>query len=146
MTTTSERLRAGCYLRISSDPGDKRAGIDRQREDTAVMCEVNGWSIAGFYEDNDRSATSGKRDDWDRLLADVKAGKIDAVVVWNQDRGWRKMADLEELRPTFASHNVKLATTNIGVVDFSNPDDIFRAQVSTALSEMEIAKMRVRMR
>ena len=39
-----------------------------------------------------------------------------------------------------------LATTNIGVIDFRNADDVFRAQVSTAMSEMEIAKMKVRMR
>ena len=39
-----------------------------------------------------------------------------------------------------------LATTNIGVIDFRNADDVFRAQVSTAMSEMEVAKMRVRQR
>ncbi|OBK45242.1 recombinase family protein [Mycobacterium kubicae] len=141
-----QQLRAGCYLRISSDPHDKREGVNRQREDTAVMCEVQGWTVAGYYEDNDRSSSNGKdkREDWDRLLGDIKAGKIDAVVVWNQDRGWRKMAELETLRPTFAGYDVKLATTNIGVIDFNNPDDIFRVHVSTAMSEMEVAKMRVR--
>jgi len=139
------QVRAGCYCRISSDPEDKREGTQRQREDTAVMCEVNGWTPVGYYVDDDKSASNGQaRPDWDRLLADIKAGKIDAVVVWNQDRGWRKMADLEDLRPLFASRGVKLATTNIGNIDFNNPDDVFRAQVSTALSEMEIAKMRVR--
>lgn len=110
------------------------------------MCEVNGWTVVDFYVDNDRSASSGHRPDWDRLLADIRAGRIDAVVVWNQDRGWRRMSDLEELRPMFAEFGVKLATTNIGIIDFTNPDDIFRAQVSTALSEMEIAKMKVRQR
>src|SRR5262249_59631917 len=64
----------------------------------------------------------------------------------NQDRGWRKMADLEALRPLLEPRGVLLATTNIGVIDFRNADDVFRAQVSTALSEMEIAKMKVRMR
>lgn len=146
MRTLNAQVRAACYCRISSDPKDKRAGVTRQREDTAIMCEVNGWTVADFYVDNDKSVSNGRdrREDWERLLADIRAGKIDAVVVWNQDRGWRKMADLEELRPVFAQHGVKLATTNIGVIDFGNPDDIFRAQVSTAISEMEVAKMRVR--
>lgn len=140
------QVRAGCYCRISSDPKDKREGVDRQREDTAVMCEINGWTPVGYYVDNDRSSSNGKdaRPEWDRLMADMRAGAVDAVVVWNQDRGWRKMADLEQLRPAFASLGVKLATTNIGTIDFNNPDDIFRVQVSTALSEMEVAKMRVR--
>jgi DNA invertase Pin-like site-specific DNA recombinase len=147
MDTTKRQVRAGCYLRISSDPSDKRAGVDRQREDTALMAEVQGWSVAEFYQDNDRSASNGgPREHWDRLLADVAAGKLGAIVVWNQDRGWRKMADLESLRPQLEPRGVLLATTNIGVIDFRNADDVFRAQVSTAMSEMEIAKMKVRMR
>ena len=149
MTTETAQVRAGCYCRISSDPKDKRQGVTRQREDTAVMCEVTGWAVADYYVDNDRSASSGKdRPEWNRLLADVKAGKIDAIVVWNQDRGWRMMADLEDLRRFFTSLDrpVPLATTNIGVIDFRNADDVFRVQVSTAMSEMEIAKMRVRQR
>jgi DNA invertase Pin-like site-specific DNA recombinase len=140
-------VRAGCYCRISSDPQDKRQGTQRQREDTAIMCEVNRWTPVDYYVDDDKSASNGKdRPAWDRLLADMKAGLIDAVVVWNQDRGWRKVADLEDLRPLFASLGVKLATTNIGIIDFNNADDVFRAQVSTALSEMEIAKMKIRMK
>ncbi len=149
MTTEAahQQVRAGCYCRISSDPKDKREGVDRQCEDTADICAINGWTPAGFYVDNDRSASNGKdRPEWDKLLADIKAGSIDAIVVWNQDRGWRKMADLESLRPLLEPRGVPLATTNIGVIDFRNADDVFRAQVSTALSEMEVAKMKVRMR
>jgi DNA invertase Pin-like site-specific DNA recombinase len=145
--TATPQIRAACYLRISSDPQDKRTGVDRQRDDTALICEVQGWTpVHPPYVDNDRSASNGKdRREWDRLLADVKAGKIDAIVVWNQDRGWRKMADFESLRPMLEPRGVLLATTNIGVIDFRNGDDVFRAQISTAMSEMETAKMRVRM-
>ncbi len=61
-----------------------------------MLCEVQGWRVAAVYVDNDRSATNGKdRPEWERLLADVSAGIIDAIVVWNQDRGWRN----SELKP-----------------------------------------------
>ena len=146
-TAQGSTVRAACYCRISSDPRDKRQGVTRQKEDTAVLCEVNGWAVTDFYVDNDVSATSGgPRPEWSRLLDDVAAGKVDAIVVWNQDRGWRKMADLESLRPVLEPRGVLLATTNIGTIDFRNADDVFRAQVSTAMSEMEVAKMRVRQR
>lgn len=149
MTVVSapKTLRAACYCRISSDPKDKRQGVTRQKEDTAVLCEVNGWQVVDYYVDNDVSASNGgPRPEWNRLLDDVTAGKVDAIVVWNQDRGWRKMADLESLRPVLEPRGVVLATTNIGTIDFRNADDVFRAQVSTAMSEMEVAKMRVRQR
>lgn len=146
-TTTSPQLRAGCYCRISSDPKDKRQGVDRQRQDTADICEMNGWAVAEFYVDNNRSAYNGqRRPHWERLLADIAADKIDVVVAWNQDRAWRKMSDFEALRPVFEPKGVLLACTNIGTIDFANADDMFRVQISTALSEMEIRKMKIRMR
>ncbi|WP_264000744.1 hypothetical protein [Mycobacterium intermedium] len=41
-TLPKQQVRAACYCRISSDPRDKREGVDRQREDTAALCEVKG--------------------------------------------------------------------------------------------------------
>src|SRR5580693_2697508 len=92
--TMKPQLRAACYCRISSDPKDKREGVDRQRADTAILCEKEKWEIAGVYVDNDRSASNGKkRPEWERLLADIRAGKIDAVAAWDQDRVNRMMDD-----------------------------------------------------
>lgn len=150
MTSVDEQepqIRAGCYCRISSDPNDKREGVTRQREDTATLCEVKGWLIADYYVDNDRSASSGKdRPEWDRLLTDIKAGKIDAIAAWDQDRGWRMMAELEDLRKFFqgVGRQVPLATTGQGDIDLYSPTGILAAQIKTAVSEHEIAMMRIR--
>jgi DNA invertase Pin-like site-specific DNA recombinase len=146
-TAQPQAVRAGCYCRISSDPKDKRHGVDRQRQDTAALCEIKGWEVAAVYVDNDKSASSGKeRPQWDRLLADVKAGTIDAIAAWDQDRGWRMMAELEELRKFFTSlgRPVLLATTGQGDIDLFSPTGVMLAQVKTAVSEHEIAMMRVR--
>ncbi|PJE21521.1 MAG: serine recombinase [Mycobacterium sp.] len=150
VTPTQDRLvRAACYCRISSDPNDKREGTQRQREDTAALCEVKEWTVAGYYVDDDRSASNGKkRPEWERLLADIKAGKIDAIAAWDQDRGWRMMHELEELRRFFTSlgREVKLATTGQGEIDLYSPTGVLAAQIKTAVSEHEVAMMRVRMR
>lgn len=142
-------IRAGCYCRISSDPDDRREGVSRQREDTSALCEIKGWQIAGYYVDNDRSASNGKdRPEWERLLADVAAGEIDAIAAWDQDRGWRMMAELEELRKFFAGlgRHVPLATTGQGDIDLASPSGVMMAQVKTAVSEHEVAMMKVRIR
>ncbi len=148
-TTTNGLVRAGCYLRISSDPDDKREGVERQRQDTTALCEVKGWTPAGFYEDNDRSASNGKqRPEWERLLADIKAGKIDAIAAWDQDRGWRMMHELEELRRFFTGlgREIRLATTGQGEIDLYSPTGVMMAQIKTAVSEHEISMMKVRQR
>ncbi|ORA12608.1 recombinase family protein [Mycobacterium asiaticum] len=142
-------VRAGCYCRISSDPKDRREGVERQREDTIALCEVKGWTPVGYYVDNDRSASNGKdRPEWDRLLADVQAGKIDAIAAWDQDRGWRMMHELEQLRRFFTAlgRRVLLATTGQGDIDLYSPTGVLAAQIKTAVSEHEIAMMKVRMR
>lgn len=149
MNATNTQVRAGCYCRISSDPTDKREGVERQRADTSALCEVKGWTPAGYYVDNDRSATNGKdRPEWDRLLADVKAGRIDAIAAWDQDRGWRLMHELETLRRFFAGlgRTVALATTGQGDIDLYSPTGVLAAQIKTAVSEHEVAMLKVRMR
>jgi DNA invertase Pin-like site-specific DNA recombinase len=148
-TAPKTQVRAACYCRISSDPNDKREGVDRQREDTTALCEVKGWTPAGFYVDNDRSASNGKaRPEWDRLLADIKAGEIDAIAAWDQDRGWRMMHELEQLRKFFTGlgREIPLATTGQGDIDLYSPTGVLMAQMKTAVSEHEIAMMKVRMR
>ncbi len=131
-TITNGLVRAGCYLRISSDPDDKREGVGRQRQDTTALCEVKGWTPVKFYEDNDRSASNGKqREHWDELLADVKACKIDAIAAWDQDRGWRMMHELEELRRFFTAlgRKIPLATTGQGEIDLYSPTGVLTAQI-----------------
>ena len=148
-TTDKPQIRAGCYCRISSDPDDKREGVDRQREDTSALCEIKGWQVGGYYVDNDRSASNGgERPEWERLLADVEAGKIDAIAAWDQDRGWRMMHELEALRKFFAGlgRRIPLATTGQGDIDLNSPAGVMMAQVKTAVSEHEVAMMKVRIR
>ena len=60
-TRTWPAVRAGIYTRISWDPDGQRAGVERQRLDCEAVCVDRGWKIAEYFEDNDRSAYSGKR-------------------------------------------------------------------------------------
>lgn len=146
-TAAQSPIRAACYCRISSDPDDKREGVTRQREDTAILCEVKGWQVAGVYIDNDRSASSGAaRPEWERLLADIDAGKIDAVAAWDQDRVNRMMEDFIAYKKLFIKRGIMLATSNSGDIDLTTPTGVLTATVKTAVAEFEISMMKVRMR
>ncbi|MFH2071417.1 MAG: recombinase family protein, partial [Actinomycetota bacterium] len=79
--------RAGIYLRISSDPEGLRLGVQRQFEDCERICAQHGWEVTDVYEDNDRSAYRGKpRPEYERMLDDLRSGRINAVAVYAQDR------------------------------------------------------------
>ena len=142
-----EKPRAACYCRISSDPKDKREGVGRQREDTATLCELKGWKVADIYVDNDRSASNGKgRPEWERLLADIEAGKIDAVAAWDQDRVNRMMEDFIAYKKLFVKRGILLATSNNGDIDLSHTVGVLTATIKTAVSEHEVAMMKIRMK
>src|SRR5919202_2500658 len=80
-------VRAGIYTRISWDPEGQRAGVERQRVDCEALCAARGWQITHYFEDNDRSAYSGKkRRAYEDMLVAVEDGALDAVVTWSNDR------------------------------------------------------------
>ncbi len=66
-------VRTGIYTRISWDREGQRAGVERQRVDCEGLCVARDWVIAEYFEDNDRSACSGKkRRAYRQMLAAVK--------------------------------------------------------------------------
>lgn len=80
--------RCAVYTRISQDPKDTRAGVDDQRAVCLKLAERNGWDVLDVFEDND---ISGAKDDqgrpaFGRLLAAIKARKVDVVVATKQSR------------------------------------------------------------
>ncbi|WP_082119363.1 recombinase family protein [Saccharothrix sp. ST-888] len=57
------------YSRISGDPFDQRRGVKRQQGDLRAHCDAQDWHLYGEYSDNDLSALSDERPDYDRLMA-----------------------------------------------------------------------------
>lgn len=91
----AEDVTAGIYTRLSLDRTGEGLAVQRQESACRDVAQTRGWTVAGVYEDNDTSATSGKaRPEYERLLADLNSGRINAVVVYAWDRLARRMTDL----------------------------------------------------
>jgi site-specific DNA recombinase len=52
---------AAIYARISSDRDGQGLEVKRQIADCRKLAKDRGWTVAEVYEDNDQSASSGKR-------------------------------------------------------------------------------------
>ena len=62
-------------------------GVSRQVQDCRALAERRGWHVVDSYIDDDVSAYKGKpRPEYRRMLDDMRAGAVDAVVVWHLDR------------------------------------------------------------
>jgi hypothetical protein len=77
-----------------------------------------GWLLDGDpYVDNDVSASrSVTRTAYQRLLADMEAGKVDAVVVWALDRLHRRPIELEEFIGLVERKGIALASGSLEVL------------------------------
>ena len=129
---------AAIYARISNDPQGLRAGVERQQQDCRVHCEQRGWEVAGIYEDNDISAYSGKaRPAYQRMLADVQAGKVQCIVAWHNDRLHRSPVELESFIDLVERTGVIVSTVTGGDYDLSNPDGRLSARIVGAVARKE---------
>lgn len=136
---------AALYLRISSDPTGKQLGVIRQREDCEKLCAERGW-MPVEYVDNDVSASTGKvRPAYQRMLDDIREGRIGAVVCWHLDRLHRSPIELENFMSIADEYNVALATVT-GDVDLSTDDGQFTARIMGAVARKETDRKRARQR
>ncbi|MDP9388176.1 MAG: recombinase family protein [Actinomycetota bacterium] len=130
--------RAAIYCRISDDREGGALGVKRQEQDCRALADRKGWPVAEVFIDNDVSAYSGTiRPAYRRMLAGIKDGDIDAVVVWHLDRLHRAPKELEEFFEVCDAAGVKDLASVTGDVDLSTYDGRFMARILGAVARKE---------
>jgi DNA invertase Pin-like site-specific DNA recombinase len=113
---------AAIYCRISEDREGAGLGVERQRADCQALISRHGWNLVRVYVDNDISAYSGKkRPEYRRLLDDLQAGRVAAIVAWHTDRLHRSPRELEEFIEICETHKVRVETVRAGELDLKTP-------------------------
>ena len=138
---------AAIYARISADGDGTGLGVARQLEDCRKLAADRGWPIGDEYVDNDASAYSGKpRREYVRMLADLKSGARDAVIVYNLDRLHRRPVELEEFVALCESVGVRDVATVTADIDLGNDDGLFMARIFAAFAAKESGRKSARIR
>ncbi len=129
---------AAIYARISDDREGLALGVSRQVEDCRRLAAQRGWPVVDAYVDNDVSAWKGQtRPEYRRMLEDVKAGTVDAVVVWALDRLHRAPRELEEFFEICDAAGVTALASVSGDVDLGTHDGRFLARILGAVARKE---------
>src|SRR6266516_1606536 len=143
-------IRCAIYCRISLDWEGAGKGVQRQLEDCLAIVKRLGWTVVDQYIDNDVGASHHSkrkvRAEYNRLLADIEAGRIDAVVIWMEDRLQRQVIELAEFLKVCDQAGVKRIASAGGEFDLSDPDQRTMLYIKAAMAEAEIEKMSKRMR
>lgn len=142
----SSTRRAGLYCRISRDKVGAGLGVERQEQDCRALAEREGWEVTDLYVDNDISASTGRlRPQYERLLDDLKAGRIDAVVAWHPDRLHRRPDELERFITTVEGAHAEIRTCTAGELDLSTPSGRMVARMLGAAARHEVEHAQERM-
>jgi site-specific DNA recombinase len=145
------KVRCAVYTRKSSEEGLEQEfnSLDAQRE----ACEAyitsqkhEGWAVlAALYDDGAYSGGTMDRPALQRLLDDVRAGKIDVVVVYKVDRLTRSLADFAKIVEVFDAQDVSFVSVTQA---FNTTTSMGRLTLNVLLSfaqfEREVTGERIR--
>jgi DNA invertase Pin-like site-specific DNA recombinase len=136
-------MKAAIYARVSTT--NHSQDVSMQTRELREYCERRGFEIADEYTDVGISGSKGSRPELNRLMADAKQRRFDAVCVWQLDRFGRSLrhlvnalADLESLGVSFVSIKDNL--------DLSTPSGRLMFQIIGAMAEFERALIQERVR
>ena len=112
----ARRKRCAVYTRKSSEEGLEQEfnSLHAQRE----ACEAyirsqrhEGWVLVPTaYDDGGYSGGTMERPALQRLLADIRDGRVDVIVTYKVDRLTRSLADFARLIETFDRHEVSFVS------------------------------------
>ena len=144
-------LRCAIYTRVSTDSGLEQDfnSLDNQREASEAYVKSQaheGWKLLrDRFDDGGFSGGSMERPALKKLLGDVRARRIDVIVVYKVDRLTRSLADFAKLVELFDAHGVSFISVTQA---FNTTTSMGRLTLNMLLSfaqfEREITGERIR--
>jgi site-specific DNA recombinase len=103
------------YCRVSVDKTGAEAGVGTQHQDNEELADEIGVTLDATYTDNDLSAYSGvERPEYERLLADIAAGKIGTLIFWHANRFLRSTDEVNSFIRLARAHKLRVYSSTKG--------------------------------
>jgi site-specific DNA recombinase len=144
-------VRCAIYTRVSTEHGldQEFNSLDAQYDAASAYIKSQahaGWThIRSRYDDGGYSGGSTDRPDLQRLLSDIRARKLDVIVVYKVDRLTRSLADFAKLVELFDAHGVSFVSVT---QQFNTTTSMGRLTLNVLLSfaqfEREVTSERIR--
>ncbi|HXJ62002.1 MAG TPA: recombinase family protein [Verrucomicrobiae bacterium] len=133
-------MKVAIYTRVSTD----KQTHDSQLNELRDYCQRRGWANVTEYADV-ISGAKFSRQGLDRLMADVRRGKLDIVVCFKLDRLGRSLAHLAQIVGELTNHRVALVCPSQGIdTSTGNPASQLQLNILMAIAEFERSIIRER--
>jgi DNA invertase Pin-like site-specific DNA recombinase len=133
-------MHTALYVRVST--GEQTT--DSQEHDLRAYAERRGWRDLQIYSDQ-ISGAKFVRPGLDALLAAVRAGKVERIVIFKLDRLGRSLPHLALILDELQRHGVALIATSQGI-DTSNANPVGRLQLNVLMAVAEFEREIIRER
>jgi len=125
-------LRAAAYPRYSSD-NQREESIVAQMKAIEEYCKQNGYVIVEVYPDEEKTATTDRRPNFQRMVADSAKGLFDIVVVHKLDRFARNRYDSAHYKRILKKNGVRVESV-LEKLD-SSPESVIMESVLEGMAE-----------
>jgi len=132
-------MKAALYVRVSTE----KQTHDSQLAELREFCARRHWQTVEFSDKI--SGSKFTRSGLDAMMQLVRAGKVDAVVVYKLDRLGRSLPHLAILIQEFQSNHVALVVTSQGI-DTSQDSAVGRLQLGVLMAVAEFERSIIRER
>jgi DNA invertase Pin-like site-specific DNA recombinase len=136
-------MRTALYARVSTS--DKGQDPEMQLRELREHCERRGWTIIGEYVDVGVSGSKDSRPELNKLMADAKRRKLDAILVWKLDRFGRSLKHLVNSLAEFESLGIAFISLKESL-DLTTPAGRLMFGIISAMAEFERDLIRERVR
>lgn len=140
-------LRVTFYARVSTDKDEQLNSLENQVQYyTELIHSKPNWTYVEGYVDEGISGTSTKkRDSFNRMIADAKAGCFDFIITKEISRFSRSTLDSIQYTQELLEHDVGVffQNDNINTLD---PDSEFRLVVMAGVAQDEVRKLSERLK
>jgi site-specific DNA recombinase len=135
------QMQVAGYIRVSDQKlktdGDRRQDINRQQDKIKKFCGAMEWPMPIFFADDGVSAYKedyNSRPEFCRLLREVRANRVQRIVVEDLTRWSRRIEDgLKTMREV--SKKCTVTSMAEGEVDTTLPDGWFKCAISFLFAE-----------
>ena len=128
------------YSRISHDPDDRQAGVERQEQDCRALAEERDLTVLSVYRENDTSASTRSKKSrpvFDQLLRDAEAGVFSVLLTYSTSRLTRRPLEYERLIALTAGTGLQVHTVVSGTVQLDTADGRAIARVLAVIDAAE---------
>jgi len=122
------------YVRVSTQ--DQRH--DSQLRELKGYCALRRWKNPAVYAEH-QSGVSVSRPQLERLMTDVRAGKVERVICFKLDRLGRSLSHLALLLEELTRHGVPLVCTSQGI-DTSSDNAAGKLQLGVLMAVAEFER------